>query len=64
MRLALGNAYFNEKKYDQSLKAFRQIREGQDGYKSAQQWIKYVDSERRREQQLRDSGIDLDKILG
>ena len=64
VRLALGNAYFNEKKYDQSLKAFRQIREGQDGYKSAQQWIKYVDSERRREQQLRDSGIDLDKILG
>ena len=57
-----GNAEFNLKRYDASIRSFKQIKDPRST-KSAKQWIKYVESERKRDQQLRDSGIDLDKIL-
>jgi len=58
-----GNAEFNLKRYDDAIKSFRKIKKADDSYKSAQDWIRYVEAERKRDKQLRDSGIDLDKIL-
>lgn len=63
VRLGLGTALFNKKDYDEALKVMREIDSEGPGGKSAEQWIKYIGSEKRRDQQLRDSGIDLDKIL-
>lgn len=58
-----GNAEFNLKRYDDSIKSFRKIKKDGPSGKSAEDWIRYVDNERKRDKQLRDSGIDLEKIL-
>lgn len=63
VQLAVGTALFNKKDYDGALQAFRAIGDEGRGSDAARQWIKYVNSEKRRDQQLRESGIDLDKIL-
>ena len=57
-----GNAEFNLKRYDDAIKSFRKIKD-ERSTKSANDWIRYVRNERKRDKQLRDSGIDLDKIL-
>lgn len=57
-----GNAEFNLKRYDDAIKSFRKIKDKRS-VKPAQDWIRYVEAERKRDKQLRDSGIDLDKIL-
>lgn len=63
VELAVGTALFNKKDYDGALQAFRAIGEDSRGWNPAQQWIKHVNSVKRRDQQIRDSGIDLDKVL-
>ena len=60
--LTKGNAEFNLKRYDDAIKSFRKIKDKRTK-KSATDWILYVESEKKRDKQLRDSGIDLDKIL-
>ena len=60
--LTKGNAEFNLKRFDDAIKSFRKINDKRTN-KSRDDWIKYVEAERRRDKQLRDSGIDLDKIL-
>ena len=60
--LTKGNAEFNLKRYDDAIKSFRKIKDKRTK-KSATDWILYVESEKKRDRQLRDSGIDLDKIL-
>lgn len=57
-----GSAEFNLKRYDDAIKSFRKIKDKRS-LKSAKDWIRYVEAERKRDKQLRDSGIDLDKIL-
>ena len=63
VQMAVGTALFNQKKYDEALTAFRDLPREGPGSEPREQWIKYVGSEKRRDQQLRDSGIDLDKVL-
>lgn len=63
VQMAVGTALFNQKKYDEALTAFRGLPREGPGSEPREQWIKYVGSEKRRDQQLRDSGIDLDKVL-
>lgn len=60
--LTKGNAEFNLKRFDDAIKSFRQVKDDRS-VKSARDWIRYVESEKKRDKQLRDSGIDLDKIL-
>lgn len=61
VQLGLGTALFNTKQYDEAIRVMRQVKgEGED---SAKDWIKYINSEKKREKQLREAGIDLDKIL-
>lgn len=63
VQLNLGIALFNKKEFDEALKVMREIDRDGPGGPSAQTWIQYIGNEQRREQQLRDSGIDLEKIL-
>jgi tetratricopeptide (TPR) repeat protein len=52
--MVLGTAYYNTKKYDQAVKAFNRAAKDKRSKKAAQQWLKYVDSERKREKALAD----------
>lgn len=61
--LTKGNAEFNLQRYDDAIRTFRQVDRDSQGYDSAVEWIRYVEAEKRRAQQLRDSGIDLEAIL-
>jgi len=61
--LTKGNAEFNLKRYDDAIRTFRQVDRNAEAYDSAVEWIRYVEAEKNRDQQLRDSGIDLDAIL-
>lgn len=61
--LTKGNAEFNLQRYDDAISTFRQVDRDSQGYDSAVEWIRYVEAEKRRAQQLRDSGIDLEAIL-
>lgn len=61
--LTKGNAEFNLKRYDDAIRSFRQVKRDDQAYESAVQWIRYVEAEKKRDQQLRNSGIDLDAIL-
>jgi len=61
--LTKGNAEFNLKRYDDAIRTFRQVDRNAEAYDSAVEWIRYVEAEKKRDQQLRDSGIDLDAIL-
>lgn len=60
--LTKGNAEFNLKRYDDAVKSFRAVKDRRS-MPAARDWIRYVESEKKRDKQLRDSGIDLDKIL-
>jgi len=61
--LTKGSAQFNLKRYDDAIQSFRKIDRNAQTADSASDWIRYVESEKKRDRQLRDSGIDLDKIL-
>lgn len=61
VRMTKGSAEFNLKRYDDAIKSFRAIKDPRS-IKSAADWIRYVEAEKKRDRQLRDSGIDLDKI--
>ena len=61
--LTKGNAEFNLQRYDDAIQTFRQVDRDSQGYDSAVEWIRYVEAEKKRAQQLRDSGIDLEAIL-
>lgn len=64
VQLGLGTALFNKKQYDDAIAEMRKVKGTDRQQASAQDWIKYINAEKRREQQLRDSGIDLAKVLG
>jgi hypothetical protein len=51
-RLVLGMAHFNRKNYKAAREAFRAAGRDERSKKYAQQWIKYMDSEIKREQEL------------
>ena len=51
-RLVLGMAHFNQKNYGAAREAFRAAGRDERSEKYAKQWIKYMDSEIKREQEL------------
>jgi TolA-binding protein len=53
-RLVLGMAYFNVNQYSKAREAFRAAGRDERSKKYADQWIKYMDSELERQQQLAD----------
>lgn len=64
VQLGLGTALFNKKQYDDAISEMRKVKGNDRQQASAQDWIKYINAEKRREQQLRDSGINLAEVLG
>lgn len=61
VRMTKGNAEFSLKLYDDAIKSFKAVSDPRSR-RAAGDWIRYVENERRRDRQLRDSGIDLDAI--
>lgn len=61
LKLSIGTAHFNLREYDKALKTFRSIK-GVKVKSSRDSWIAYVKKEIKRVKQLRESGIDLNKI--
>ncbi|MFT4612934.1 MAG: tetratricopeptide (TPR) repeat protein [Bacteroidia bacterium] len=51
-RLVLGMAYFNVKEYDKARKAFVAAGRDDRSEEYAEQWLKFMDSERKRQKQL------------
>jgi tetratricopeptide (TPR) repeat protein len=52
-RLVLGMALFNLNEYDEARKAFKEAAKDDRSKKYAQQWIKYMDNEIKRQEELR-----------
>lgn len=50
--VVLGMAYFNQQKYDQSIKAFQAAKKDKRSAKIATQWLRYVQGERDRAKSL------------
>ena len=61
LRLAMGMAHFNMERYEEAISTFRDIKD-ERSQKAAVRWQNYVASQRDRDQQMRDSGVDLDEI--
>ncbi|MBC6428283.1 MAG: hypothetical protein GDA55_03510 [Cellvibrionales bacterium] len=61
--MTLGTAQFNLQKFDAAIRSFRKIKDDRT-IKNRDQWIQYVQNEQKREEQIKASGIDLDRILG
>lgn len=59
--LTVGGALHAMKQYDEAIVQFRRINDNRSA-RARDSWITFVESERTRDQQLRDSGIDLDNL--
>ena len=63
LAFTVGGSYFNQRKYDKALKIFGDIKsDDKRTVRTKNRWLKHIRQEKKRDKQLRASGIDLDKI--
>lgn len=57
--VALGMAYFNLKKYSKAIKHFRSAKKQQNTKKMAEQWLRFVEREKLKQERLKESMASL-----